>query len=103
MCFFREDEDHDFEFIGRYNLNMDKSSENTFGFLPVPEKESEIDENGSNIKFGWMVNDGTKSILDPVEHPYVNAIHCYEFLNNASNLDNFIVGNTGLSFHDLFY
>ena len=103
MCFFREDEDHDFEFIGRYNLNMDKSSENAFGFLPVPEKESEIDENGSNIKFGWMVNDGTKSILDPVEHPYVNAIHCYEFLNNASNLDNFIVGNTGLSFHDLFY
>ena len=40
MCFFREDEDHDFEFIGRYNLNMDKSSENAFGFLPVPEKES---------------------------------------------------------------
>jgi hypothetical protein len=41
--------------------------------------------------------------LDPVEHPYVNAIHCYEFLNNASNLDNFIVGDSGLSFHDLFY
>lgn len=103
MCFFREDEDHDFEFIGRYNLNMDKSSENAFGFLPVPEKESQIDENGNNIEFGWMANDGTKSNLDPIEHPYVNAIHCYEFLNNASNLDNFIVGNTGLNFHDLFY
>lgn len=103
MCFFREDEDHDFEFIGRYNLNMDKSSENVFGFLPVPEKESEIEVNGSNIDFGWIPNDGTTSNLDPAEHPYVNAIHCYEFLNNASNLDNFIVGNTGLSFHDLFY
>ena len=103
MCFFREDEEHDFEFIGRYNLNMDKSSENVFGFLPVPEKESEIEAGGSNIDFGWIANDGTTSNLDPAEHPYVNAIHCYEFLNNASNLDNFIVGNTGLSFHDLFY
>jgi hypothetical protein len=82
---------------------MDKSSEDVFGFLPVPEAEEEIETNGSNIEFGWMANDGTKSTLDPVEHPYVNGIHCYEFLNNASNLANFITGNSGLSFHDLFY
>lgn len=103
ICFFRPDENSDFEYIGRYNLNMDKSSEEAFGFLPVPETAEEIDETGSNIEFGWQINDGTKSNLDPAEHPYVNAIHCYEFLNNASNLDNFIVGDSGLNFHDLFY
>lgn len=92
ICFFRPDEKSDFEYIGRYNLNMDKSSEEAFGFLPVPKEEADILEDGSNIKFGWVKNDGISSgtNLDPVEHPYVNAIHCYEFLNNASNLDNFI-------------
>jgi hypothetical protein len=71
---------------------MDKSSEEAFGFLPAPEEEADILEDGSNIKFGWVKNNGISSgtNLDPVEHPYVNAIHCYEFLNNASNLDNFI-------------
>ena len=105
ICFFRPDENSDFEFIGRYNLNMDKSSEEAFGFLPVPAEEEEIEADGSNIEFGWIENHGISSgtNLDPVEHPYVNAIHCYEFLNNASNLDNFIVGNTGLSFEELFY
>ena len=103
ICFFREDEDHDFEYIGRYNLNMDKSSEEAFGFLPVPEKESDIAADGSNIKFGWIRNDGINTNLDASEHPYVNGIHCYEFLNNASHLDNFITGDTGMSFHDLFY
>lgn len=105
ICFFRPDENSDFEFIGRYNLNMDKSSEEAFGFLPVPEEEADINSDGSNIDFGWIKNNGIESgtNLDPEEHPYVNAIHCYEFLNNASNLDNFITGDTGLSFHDLFY
>lgn len=92
ICFFRPDEDSDFEFIGRYNLNMDKSSEEAFGFLPVPEEETDISIDGSNIEFGWIKNEGIQSgtNLDPAEHSYVNAIHCYEFLNNASNLDNFI-------------
>ena len=105
ICFFRPDENSDFEYIGRYNLNMDKSSKDAFGFLPVPAEEADILEDGSNIEFGWIKNEGIQSgtNLNPAEHPYVNAIHCYEFLNNASNLDNFIVGDTGLSFHDLFY
>ena len=90
ICFFRPDEDSDFEYIGRYNLNMDKSSEDAFGFLPVPEEEEDVAGVESSARFGWKLNDGTLSTLDPVEHPYVNSIHCYEFLNNASNLDNFI-------------
>ncbi len=102
ICFFRPDENSDFEYIGRYNLNMDKSSEEAFGFLPAPEELPEI-YTEDDLKFGWVVNDGTNSIKDPSEYPYVNGIHCYEFLNNASNLDNFIVGTSGMTFEELFY
>ena len=101
ICFFREDENHDFEYIGRYNLNMDKASEEAFGFLPVPEAEEDI-SSIDDIEFGWMVNDGTKSNLDPNEHPYINSIHCYEFLNNASNIANFM-SDSEMNFYDSFY
>ena len=92
ICFFRPDEKSNFEYIGRYNLNMDKSSEEAFGFLPFPEEEDDVVNVASEDRFGWIENHGIESgtNLDPTEHPYVNAIHCYEFLNNASDLDNFV-------------
>jgi len=95
ICFFRTSEEEPFEYIGRYNLNMDKSSEDVFGFLPDPAEEPAT---SAGIAFGW------KAVADTLTNKtegFANTIHCYEFLNNASNLCNFL--SSGNDFETDFY
>ena len=62
-----------FEYIGKYNLNLDKATPEPFGFKNVPE---EYDASASN-KFGWN-EDGS------------NSIYCFEFLDNNVKVCNFL-------------
>ena len=112
MVFFKPataDPTEPYEFIGKYNFNLDKATHEPFGF--------QYDKNGT---FGWTPN--TYKFVGKIkekaynEYPfdlyvknndasYVKAssyngeteyytidnhVHCYEFLNNASNLANFL-------------
>ena len=83
--FYREDENTPFKFVGKYNFNLDKGTHEPFGFFNYPE---EYDPSAPE-KFGWD-DEGN------------NAIHCYEFLNNASPLDNFL-SDDGETFETTFY
>ena len=98
-----------YEFIGKGNFNLDKATHEPFGFMSDPEKIENINE----AKFGWDENDGTNNIKGTLQEkpnyvaieqePYINSIHCYEFLNNAANLANFLSDSDGETFEESFF
>ena len=100
--FYRESEEDTYEFVGKYNFNLDKGTQEPFGFFPDPEEwpeegaPSEVPE-GS---FGWAKAEDTYT---KEESGLVNTIHCYEFLNNASELANFLKEPGDATFYDTFY
>lgn len=97
-----------YEFIGKGNFNLDKATHEPFGFMSDPEEIENINE----AKFGWDENNGTNNIKGTIEEkpkyiskdeePYINSIHCYEFLNNAANLANFL-SDEEETFEDSFF
>ena len=65
-----------YEYIGKYNLNLDKATPEPFGF-----KHDDSD-------FGYLVDEDNKPILDD-EGKKINSIHCFEFLDNTVEVCNF--------------
>ena len=104
------DENAPYEFVGKGNFNLDKATHEPFGFMPDPEKEPSVVDDST---FGWDINDGTNTILGtiqdkpnyilPEDKPIINAIHCYEFLNNAANLANFRSDSDKETFEESFF
>ena len=87
----RED---DYEYIGKYNLNLDKATAEPFGFVP-PTKENELPssnivdmETKKKLQFGYLLND--KGELEIINGKKINAVHCFEFLDNAVKVCNFL-------------
>ena len=80
VIFYRENENQDYEFVGKYNLNLDKATQEPFGFFDYDKdgKKFGLDENGNN------------------------TIFCVEWLNNASPLCNFLNGSSEMSIEDYF-
>ena len=78
VVIFWSPDGNDYEYIGKYNFNLDKSTHEPFGFVPYPEEEKDVIS--SNINLGWDVSNP--------EEPQ-DVIRCFEFLNNASDLANF--------------
>ena len=112
LCFFKPadaDENAPFEFIGRYNLNLDKSSEEVFGFAPDDNwgMESNANTNTSVNYQQTSTPSNTAGELSTLEHDssqdLINAIHCYEFLNNASELANFLKESGDIDFYTTFF
>lgn len=97
-----------YEYIGKYNLNLDKATpqpfgfdhddESSFGYLNAGEKYWEIKyDKDENIFVGQLdpsesgdyVSD-QEEVEKIVESPRtVNSIHCFEFLDNAVPVCNF--------------
>lgn len=75
-----------FEYIGKYNLNLDKGTPEPFGF--------KNDEDNPDSKFGYLTNqqgeyvDYDGNIVDKANR--VNSIFCFEFLDNAVQVCNFL-------------
>ena len=122
LVFFKEankDENEPYEFIGKYNFNLDKATHEPFGF-----------NYDKNSDFGWTPNEyKTVNIINEKSfngYPFdlfikendnyikaesyikntqyytiKNHVHCYEFLNNASNLANFL-SDDNLTFEETF-
>lgn len=99
-----------YEFIGKGNFNLDKATHEPFGFMSDPEDQPNIINDST---FGWSENEENLTILGttqnkpnyitPGQQPIINAIHCYEFLNNASNLANFRRDSENESFETSFF
>ena len=123
LVFFKEenaDKNTPYEFVGKYNFNLDKATHEPFGFMhdedgdfgwdpegykPVTIKDKKAFD-GYPFKLYYLNDEEyveAESYDSTIEQYYSikNKIHCYEFLNNADNLDNF-VNDEGISFEETF-
>lgn len=78
VVFARQSADEDYVFIGKYNFNNDKSTENVFGFCDIPgfdDKYVPLHE-GEDIPEGEM-NEGKP-------YTYGNKMQCWELLENGN-------------------
>ena len=84
-----------YEYVGKYNLNLDKATpepfgfnhdESDFGYLSVnePYYEIEYDEEGNYID----TKEG-EELKYVAQGEKINSIHCFEFLDNATEVCNF--------------
>lgn len=88
-----------YEYIGKYNLNLDKATPEPFGFI-----------NDDETDFGYLKDEEGKLVLDE-DGKKQNSIFCYEFLDNAAYpVCNFLVtslpdkdGNIPTTYEDTWY
>ena len=104
-----------YKYIGKYNLNLDKATpepfgfnhdDSDFGYLDIGDTYYEIkyDEEGDYVQGQIEVEKTVK------EGERINSIHCFEFLDNAVKVCNFLVtenkdvdGNVIENYHDTWY
>ncbi len=77
--------DGTYEYIGKYNFNLDKATPEPFGFKNTPEKYDAT----ATEKFGWDANGK-------------NVIRCFEYLDNSTMVCNFLP-KTGKTYYDTWY
>lgn len=93
-----------YEYIGKYNLNLDKATPEPFGFKQDGDfgslKEGnkyyfvEYDEEGE-----YVGNETEKTVAAGEK---INSIHCFEFLDNAVDVCNFLP-KEGYTYRDTWY
>lgn len=79
-----------YEYIGKYNLNLDKATPEPFGFA----------HDDSN--FGYEKNQDGNLILDDSGEK-INSIYCFEFLDNAVEVCNFQIKDPYDNYKDTWY
>lgn len=84
-----------YEFIGKYNLNLDKATPEPFGF-------DHDDSDFGYLPVGYEYYDGDEK-KTVAEGEKVNAIHCFEFLDNAVEVCNFVVKDGSANYYDTWY
>lgn len=77
--------DGTYEYIGKYNFNLDKATPSPFGFKNTPET---YDANATE-KFGWDENGE-------------NTIRCFEYLDNSIKVCNFLP-KAGKTYEETWY
>ena len=102
-------EEGTYKYIGKYNLNLDKATPEPFGFKystdeTITEPTDTISE--SDVKFGYELDEDNNLVLTE-DGKKKNAIYCFEFLDNAVAVCNFLQetdadGNL-MSYEDTWY
>lgn len=83
VIFYRPNEESEFEFVGKYNLNLDKATPEPFGF-------KEDDETGFGyLPEGYEYTDENGEVKQAGKNE-ITSIHCFEFLDNATEVCNFL-------------
>lgn len=95
ICFYAPGDSEDYQYIGRYNFNLDKATPEPFGFIPQTVYTGEIivDDQGRERKVVKscghkveVINEKTVLPLDENgEEIKRDIIQCWEFLNNDAN------------------
>ena len=89
-------EEGTYEYIGKYNLNLDKATPEPFGFdhddeefgyLKPGDEYYEIDYDDDDKYIDTKEGEERKVVA---EGELVNSIHCFEFLDNAVEVCNFL-------------
>lgn len=118
-----------YQYIGKYNLNLDKATpepfgfnhdDSDFGYLTPGDEYYAIQYDDDGDKFIGQEDSSAGGDYDDTkegeelkivqEGEKINAIHCFEFLDNAIKVCNFlntedkdIDGNTITNYHDTWY
>ena len=118
-------ENDPFEFIGKYNYNLDKATQEPFGFYHDekatfgwdPTQKIEVDlveeESYTDYPFDLYVKNDANEYVEvdrdtekwsknKTYYSIKNFIHCYEFLNNGNSLVKF-QADAGKTFEETFY
>ena len=109
LVFYKSENDPNgvYEFIGKYNFNLDKATHEPFGFehdgtvfgCDEGYKEVQIEKEKvfKNYPFKLYTKTADENYIEAISYnpnetyySIKNKIHCYEFLNNSSNLANFL-------------
>lgn len=77
----------DYEYIGKYNLNLDKATPEPFGFKNATS-DTDLIGPKEEIEFGYELNE--EGELKLVDGKKQNSIFCFEFLDNAVRVCNFL-------------
>lgn len=96
--------EEDYQYIGKYNLNLDKATPEPFGFRHITDAfviEANDNYTEEEIKFGYEVDEDGNLVLDD-NGKKINSIHCYEFLDNAVDVCNFLP-EAGYSYQETWY
>lgn len=85
-----------YQYIGKYNLNLDKATPEPFGFR-YDTAEDVLEGDASAVKFGYELDEEGNLVLQTVvdkegksKTVKKNAIYCFEFLDNAIKVCNFM-------------
>ena len=111
LIFYRTSEQENYEYVGKYNLNLDKATpepfgfnhdDSNFGYLSPGESYYAIQYDDDGTKFIGQESpamsgdyDDTKEneevqLKQVEEGQKINSIHCFEFLDNAVPVCNFL-------------
>jgi hypothetical protein len=89
-------EEGSYEYVGKYNLNLDKATPEPFGFdhddkefgyLKPGDEYYEIDYDDDDKYIDTKEGEERKVVS---KGELVNSIHCFEFLDNAVEVCNFM-------------
>ena len=79
VVFARRNDQEDYTFMGKYNFNNDKSTENVFGFCDIPG----FDDTYVKGHEGEVIPDGEFNAGKP--YTYGNKMQCWELCENFDN------------------
>jgi hypothetical protein len=79
VVFARRNESEDYIFMGKYNFNNDKSTENVFGFCDIPGFDDSYVEGHENE----IIPNGQYNAGKP--YTYGNKMQCWEMRENFDN------------------
>lgn len=78
--------DAPYSFYGKFNFNIDKGAENTFGFTDVDES---LVNSNTGKSFDLFNEDWYDAASIDRRFAYESPVECYEFLNNADDISKF--------------
>lgn len=81
-----KDDPKNYQYIGKYNFNLDKATPEPFGFMP-DEKDD---------KFSYEVDADDNLVLND-KGEKINSVYCFEFLDNNEKVCNFLSDETSQS------
>lgn len=111
LIFYSENEEGPFEYIGKYNLNLDKATPEHFGFesddktgigyLKVGDSYYKEPYNNDGDYLGTDKNSAT--FTEVTDKNSVNSVFCFEFLDNAVPVCNFEKASGKNTFEETWY
>lgn len=87
--FWRRTYNDDYEFLGKYNFNMDKGAEDVFGFTGDIVEKVEYTNPMTGQPFSCFDEDYYDAATKEDRMKYESPVECWEFTNNSAEISKF--------------